>query len=220
LVEAILAREPDGAGYLAIYVERSERRPHRCELGVGRYFKRIGDSSLAMEHYDIEDSFKRIVVPQLEVAWLVTPGIGRGGPDGQFQQIKIEIGLHNPSPVSARFPYISLTSIRGASLSPRSAQLYQPDLRYNADRRGHHFYGRADDVLHPGLTATIPHHLQTPEIRVTRREGGRLHVHRGAVQPVTAVYQCGSYNSRPTTGNFTISDDELVKHGIAGDFIY
>jgi hypothetical protein len=80
LVEAIPAQEPDGAGYLVIYVERSERRPHRAELGVGRYFKRIGDSSVGMEHYDIEDGFKRLVVPWLEVKTTIRPGGARGNP--------------------------------------------------------------------------------------------------------------------------------------------
>jgi hypothetical protein len=78
LVEAIPAQKPRGPGYLAIYVERSERRPHRAELGVARYFKRIGDSSVAMEHYDIEDSFKRLVVPRLEIEWDMATG--RGAP--------------------------------------------------------------------------------------------------------------------------------------------
>ena len=38
----------DGAGYLLIEVGRSERRPHRCEFGEKQYFKRVGDSSIAM----------------------------------------------------------------------------------------------------------------------------------------------------------------------------
>jgi hypothetical protein len=108
-VEAISARGPLNAGYLAIYVERSERRPHRCEFVEKQYFKRIGDSSIAMEHYDIEDSFKRLVVLWLEVEWDISPGVRRGGPDGNFQTIVIDIQLINPSPVTARFPYLTLT---------------------------------------------------------------------------------------------------------------
>ena len=59
---------PD-AGYLAFKVERSERRPHRCECGDKQYIKRVGDSSIAMEHYDIEDSFKRIIAPTLQAEY-------------------------------------------------------------------------------------------------------------------------------------------------------
>jgi predicted HTH transcriptional regulator len=64
-VEAI-AKQDTGAGYLLVYVERSERRPHRSEVDK-LYYKRSGDSSIAMEHYDIEDSFKRIQTPILEL---------------------------------------------------------------------------------------------------------------------------------------------------------
>ena len=66
-MDIVEAAEPPGAGYLLMLIERSERRPHRAELGVGRYFKRSGDSTIRMEHYDIEDSFKRLVVPSLEI---------------------------------------------------------------------------------------------------------------------------------------------------------
>jgi hypothetical protein len=48
---------------LAIAVARSERRPHRNEFGEKQYFKRIGDSSIAMEHYEIEDSLGDLRVP-------------------------------------------------------------------------------------------------------------------------------------------------------------
>jgi hypothetical protein len=65
-VEAI-AKQDTGAGYLLVYVERSERRPHRSEVDK-LYYKRSGDSSIAMEHYDIEDSFKRIQTPILELS--------------------------------------------------------------------------------------------------------------------------------------------------------
>jgi predicted HTH transcriptional regulator len=78
----IESSEAAGSGYLAIHVERSERRPHRCEFGEKQYFKRIGDSSIAMEHYDIEDSFKRIVVPSLQVQVHPSNGGRRSGPEG------------------------------------------------------------------------------------------------------------------------------------------
>jgi predicted HTH transcriptional regulator len=54
VVRISLSTNP-ASGYLVIRVGRSERRPHRCEFGEKHYFKRIGDSSVAMEHYDIED---------------------------------------------------------------------------------------------------------------------------------------------------------------------
>jgi Putative DNA-binding domain len=220
LVEAIPAAHSAGAGYLAIYVERSERRPHRCELGVGRYFKRVGDSSIAMEHYDIEDSFKRLVVPWLEVEWLIKPGQTRGGPDGNFRQVAIDIHLRNPSPVTARFPYLILSCVRGANVQPQVKYAFlRFGVELRADRGGYHFAGSADDVIHPELTLPISQ-LLTPEIRVFPRGGGQCQISRGSVQPVTVAYRCGCYNSRPTAGEFTISDDQLVERGIEGGFIH
>jgi predicted HTH transcriptional regulator len=59
-----------GAGYLAIWVERSARRPHRSEAaGDKRYYKRAGDSSFIMEHYDIEDAFNRIAPTHLRLVF-------------------------------------------------------------------------------------------------------------------------------------------------------
>jgi predicted HTH transcriptional regulator len=83
-IAKIPIQSPPGSGYLLIHVARSERRPHRCEFGEKQYFKRIGDSSIAMEHYDIEDSFKRVVVPSLLVQFVLQKGGTRGGPDGSF----------------------------------------------------------------------------------------------------------------------------------------
>jgi hypothetical protein len=221
-VEAIPALEPRGAGYLAIYVERSERRPHRAELGVGRYFKRIGDSSIAMEHYDIEDSFKRLVVPWLEVKTFIRPGGARRGPgpDTEFRQVAIDIHLRNPSPVTARFPYLILTHVENADVQPQVTHAFQRSLlRDDADRGRDHFSAGADAVIHPELTLPVTLIL-TPDIPVERREGGQWRVSRGAVRPVTVTYQCGCYNSRPGPGVFTVSDDQLVEEGIVGGFIY
>jgi hypothetical protein len=218
LVEAIPAQEPRGAGYLVMYVQRSERRPHRCEF-TKHYWKRSGDSSIMMEHYDIEDSFKRLVVPWLEVDWKIRPGQARGGPDGNFRQVAIDVCLRNPSPVTARFPYLNLTHIRGADLQPQIMYAFQrPPMRFDTDRGGY-FRGGSDDVVHPGITLPITQIL-TPEIRVFPRGGGQFQVPFGSVQPVTIAYQCGCYNSRPTAGEFTISADQLVEHGIEGGFIY
>jgi hypothetical protein len=220
LVEAIPTVQPPGAGYLAIYVERSERRPHRAELGVGRYFKRIGDSSIAMEHYDIEDSFKRLVVPWLEVEWLIMPGMQRGGPDGNFRQVVINIHLRNPSPVTARFPFLTISRVEGAIV--RQAALFsrhRTGEAYTFYNGEHHFVGAADDVIHPGLMMPIAQ-IVTSEIPVEQRGSRDWYVRPGSLRPVKVAYQCGCYNARPAAGEFVVSDVDLVKHGIVGGFIY
>jgi hypothetical protein len=212
-VEAIPAPNPQGTGYLAIYVERSERRPHRCEFVEKQYFKRIGDSSIAMEHYDIEDSFKRFVVPWLAVEWEVKPGQARSGGGGHFRQIVIDISLRNPSPITARFPYLTLSPVGGASVGDPSS------LRYRVQSNEHHFFGVADDVIHPGLILRVAQ-LRTTEIAVEPQGGGQCRIRRGSLQPVMVGYQCGCYNSRPAMAEFKVSEEELVERGIEGGYLY
>jgi Putative DNA-binding domain len=113
-VSLIESSETAGSGYLVIHVERSERRPHRCEFGEKQYFKRIGDSSIAMEHYDIEDSFKRIVVPSLDVEIRLSD-VGRRsrGPEGETATVMASLILVSKSQVSARYPYLIVVGTTG-----------------------------------------------------------------------------------------------------------
>jgi hypothetical protein len=68
-IEAIDDPVVPDTGYLAIWVDRSDRRPHRSEATDDkRYYKRAGDSSFAMEHYDIEDAFNRTAPTEVRLA--------------------------------------------------------------------------------------------------------------------------------------------------------
>ena len=83
---------------------RSERRPHRCELIEKGYFRRSGSSSRLMEHFEIEDAFKRATVADLELEHSITSLGVRAG--GQGALIGIKLNLSNRSGASARFPYL------------------------------------------------------------------------------------------------------------------
>lgn len=67
-VYKITAQEPNGSGFLVIEAPRSERRPHMSQADK-HYYKRSGSSSFAMEHYDIEDAFRRQTSPILVLSW-------------------------------------------------------------------------------------------------------------------------------------------------------
>jgi hypothetical protein len=188
------------SGYLLIQVGRSERRPHRCEFGEKQYFKRIGDSSIAMEHYDIEDSSKRFVVPALEGQYRLSDGGRRAGPDGAFRTVRISIELKNTSPVSARFPYLVIDD---------AANIKMPFYVHRGIQqpRGS-FYGGADDVIHPDLTMRALD-LER-EFRVETRSGAD-YLPRGRLHPPMAIsYRCGCLNSRPTAAQFAITEDEVA----------
>lgn len=46
-------------GFAATYIPESAAAPHRAEFHLKRYFRRVGDSFVPMEHYELEDMFGR-----------------------------------------------------------------------------------------------------------------------------------------------------------------
>lgn len=71
----------------------------------------MGDSSIAMEHYDIEDSFNRMTVPKLSANFkLQEGGSSSGGAEGPYKALTILISLKNDSLITATHPYFILDS--------------------------------------------------------------------------------------------------------------
>jgi hypothetical protein len=204
-VEIVKTTNPMDGGYLLILVEQSERRPHRAELGVGRYYKRSGDSSIKMEHYDIEDSFKRLVVPLLDIRWETrNTGAARMGSDHQSVSVVIDISLVNASPVTARFPFLILKDLGGLAkdtLASMSGMVHQPQ------NQEHYFTGGADIVIHPGLPM-IAVRARTPQIRAIRGRDNQWQV--GQVEPIRARYTCGCYNSRHTVDEIVVPPEDFL----------
>lgn len=158
-VDSIPACDPPGSGYLLVLVERSERRPHRCEAaGEKQYFKRAGDSTFAMEHYDIEDAFKRFAAASLEV---VTddqrgPSIVNGH-KGTINSLFLVLSIKNTSPITAKFPYLNIIIRGGAQLEgyglDGNGRLGLPDG--GAVDGWQCFLGGANQVIHPGQKLPI-----------------------------------------------------------------
>jgi hypothetical protein len=210
-VEAIPAKNSRGAGYLVIHVERSEHRPHRCEFDK-RYYKRSGDSSIMMEHYDIEDSFRRLVVPWLELRWEVRlTGVAAIGSGVRFHTPHINIFLRNPSPVTARFPFLILREVGG--INPEAVGSFSGFVHqsYGGD---HHFAGGVDLVIHPELSLHVTQ-LSTPQIEARRGTDGQFRVQWEGLHSVRASYQCGCYNSRHTVGQLLVTPQEFLPPDLA-----
>ena len=104
------ANSPD-RGFVSMYVQRSERRPHRCELVEKAYYRRAGSSSRMMEHFEIEDAFKRGATPELSLEFRVARGTQLRGPPTATSSILIWLELSNQSLVSARFPYVHVSGM-------------------------------------------------------------------------------------------------------------
>lgn len=141
-----------GAGYLLVFVERSERRPHRCEAKDRKqYFKRSGDSTFEMEHYDVEDAFRRAVMPSLQIECRSQKGSTATSPGKVVYTIYFELSLFNNGLVTAKFPYLNLKAIVGVveGVYPNASGLFGlTDVGVIDGWRC--FAGGADTVIHPG----------------------------------------------------------------------
>jgi hypothetical protein len=151
------------SGYLAIWVERSDRRPHQSQAAKDRrYYKRAGDSTFVMEHYDIEDAFNRVAPTQLE---LICIGAQRGprSQRGNYRTypFHVEFRLRNSSRLSACAPYVAIVDETGGSI----AAAHGGYLEHNLVGRTL-FYGTGNTFVHPGqeipvfkLTVEAGHYL-------------------------------------------------------------
>ncbi|MBK3801312.1 hypothetical protein GAY33_19170 [Azospirillum brasilense] len=217
LVEAIPSDSKEGHGYIAIFVERSERRPHRSEAkGDKYYYKRVGDSSYAMEHYDIEDSFKRMTTAELEVNYTFGRNVLRGDGIPVDGSINIHIYLKNELSTSARFPYIYLTSISRANHSNYAVDgsgKYGLPLREDGGTLC--FEGGADDIIHPGTRRAITSvNVKTNITKIdtnTNKPNSFIYsIDFSEGEYVTIEYQTGSEHSRAKTGTISISPREMA----------
>ncbi|RVD66077.1 ATP-binding protein [Mesorhizobium sp. M7A.F.Ca.ET.027.03.2.1] len=139
-------RDP-AVGYLVIDVPRSERRPHMCQANK-QYYKRIGSSSFPMEHYDIEDSFKRFSVPSLAVV----PEIHLDRYLGHMWYYEFRFWLKNEGEVSARQPALEVRPAANFDLgwTDEPADGFRQRAGFNAVT-----YSSANFVVHPGQSRII-----------------------------------------------------------------
>jgi len=224
LIESVPSQQHPGAGYLLVYVDRSERRPHRSEVsGDKQYYKRVGDSAYAMEHYDIEDSFKRFTVPELFVESYIDGVVALPLGDGIIKRnIDIGVVIKNDSAVSARFPYLLLDEISGGANSPYGADGNgKYGLAMTEDRGVLRFEGGSNDVIHPGNSRTITK-IRTEFSGVVSQivhGNGSLTYSVKLSMPldINIAYRVGSENSRISSGVITVTKIELLKK-IASSF--
>jgi hypothetical protein len=92
-------------GYAATLVPASDAGPHMARGGLGRYFKRSGDSSYPMEHFDIADMFGKRRAPRLECVCRVLRGSSTFPEDRGF---RVVLGISNVGRGPAVAPYLSV----------------------------------------------------------------------------------------------------------------
>lgn len=187
-------------GYLLVDVDRSERRPHRSEAkGKKGYFKRAGDSFFEMEHYDIEDAFKRIHVPELQFRYKLRVSTnGYGVTNGV-----LSLRLHNQSAKSARYPYLHLKEVGAGARLDRALpyngyEIHQdwPWIRCN---------GGANAMVHPETSSAI---IQIP-IEVRTLSGRKINDVEADQYRLQLEYRFGCEDSRLRGDIFKLSAGEI-----------
>ena len=154
LVEAIEHPEKAGSGFLAVWIERSERRPHRSEATDDkRYYKRAGDSSFIMEHYDIEDAFNRVA--PVDLGLVFDAPTRSAGEDAEKlttrYRCSMDFSLENRSALSACAPYVWIDRIVGVAVNPPTS----PILARGQFGTRVLFHGSATTFVHPGLDVAV-----------------------------------------------------------------
>lgn len=152
-VEHKLIELSSNEGVIATIIPVSDSGPHMAKAGENRYYKRSGDSTYVMEHFDIEDMFGRRRKPVLELSTFIKSGITTSSGNKINRECIIVIGIKNNGRGIAKYPSITLcfddpykldrTKIRGTT------RYGIPLLMSETDKRIKKFGGGADDIIHP-----------------------------------------------------------------------
>ena len=182
-------------------IARSDRRPHRSEIGAKNYYKRVGDSNIAMEHYDVEDAFRRLTVASLEVVSTLSAGSTRN----DERQVLITLALKNISQVTARFPYLimALGSLGSRPINPFVHSRYEDRI---------HFSGAADVVVHPDVTIPVVEYAYPIKVR---RNGDIVFGVPTELEPFSIDCRFGSLNSRQEMRTIRYEPGDLI-HALPG----
>ncbi|MER9167316.1 ATP-binding protein [Mesorhizobium australicum] len=205
-VEGFASKGDPFAGYLVIDVPRSERRPHMCQM-TRQYFKRSGSNSYSMEHFDVEDSFKRFSVPQLKL----THQFVLFSRSNESVDVDLELWLGNSASVSAQYPSLSLGRPQGVRFKYRGGD---PAIRrINLANGGVSLRGGADALIHP------MDGMKMEALRLTIGVSNRwepTNISGILIDEATLVlpYRISALNMRPDDGILTLGPEDF--RGIEG----
>nr|WP_315382009.1 ATP-binding protein [uncultured Sphingomonas sp.] len=141
--------DENGRGIIVINIPQGNARRHMSiASGHHRYYRRVSESFVPMQHYEVEEMMRAKISPKLDFVYRIRSA----GSIGSNRMFTIQFGLKNLSRVTAKFPYISYENGPG---HPRPSQ-------YGLDGNGRHlwpnlslgsdhatFAAGADQVIHP-----------------------------------------------------------------------
>lgn len=203
-VASIPSHSNETEGFIIVDVPRSERRPHRSEAtDQKQYFKRAGSSSFPMEHYDIEDSFRRVSSPslELEVTYQLATQIGYD----EFHY-NMMIGIRNTGDVSAKMVSLQIWDRRGAAYG---RDQYSPPLVKESFYDGRtHLAGPTDFAVHPSETRLF--HLYT--FKAHTKVDGTVATGEGPLIPgsIGFTYALSAENMRMNERSYCLSSEAMA----------
>jgi hypothetical protein len=170
--------------FVATYVPQSDAGPHMAMLGEGRYYQRIGSSTLPMEHFQIADMFGRRAQPKLELELVQT-----------YENV-LSVVLRNAGRGTARAPYVMLRVREPYIPAPypetgKATDFPLPKLVGSAVPGWGAYVGDMNSVLHPGIA------LQFRAIQPPAISSGQLPTH------CFAEYKFGAVGASERSGSFT-----------------
>ncbi|SCB41595.1 AlbA family DNA-binding domain-containing protein [Rhizobium multihospitium] len=193
------------SGYIIVRVPRSDRRPHRSEAkGQKEYFKRIGSRSYPMEHYDIEDAFRRTTSPILILDTSFQESMSIGMTEKVFS---FQFGLMNEGEVSAKSVSLQIWSLAGEAFGTSH---YSTSRNEVSNYRGRQYIGAPSDfVIHPHETRMF-HEFQ---LRLKRNPtSGEVRLGNSLLRSgcIRFCYAIGAENMRVAEQKCVLSDEQLA----------
>ncbi len=136
-------------GVVIAYVPKSDLAPH-CSMKDKKYYLRIGDSFVPMEHYQIADSFGRRHFPHIIPFGRLKGDINTKG------KIEVTLCLKNEGRAIGRFLYFKITQqagfiINAFGVSGSGLFGISPFSASNLNE----YRGGSDEVLHPGIELPV-----------------------------------------------------------------
>ncbi|MFO1201126.1 MAG: hypothetical protein U1E58_00630 [Tabrizicola sp.] len=168
-----------------------------------------------MEHYDVEDAFRRNSTAVLDLRYSIQTHGGGSIQGLSYTGVKIILCLENSSRSSAIYPYLSVISVKGALLDEYGLDGNgSVGLERRVTRNIGAFFGGANSAIHPNqvldvaaLKLMIAHSPVPANLNLSRfRELYQIEGHE-----VEVTCEVGSLNAPLQKSSFKITNDDLTK---------
>lgn len=106
--KVVYENKQEDIGFIVTYIPKSDEAPHRVEgekTGSRRYYRRHGNGSYEMEHYELEELFGGRSMPYLK---FVLSSKHEYNPRNKLVECKLKFGLKNVGKSVAKYPFLEL----------------------------------------------------------------------------------------------------------------